>query len=150
MLSLVWMEMTMLIVACLGYVLFHGIPLSAANRKKAPKTIDECGPSEEEKVAQDLQTRLAASDHLAVYKLWQRAKSFDMSSSIPLSGIVNSMQKLGKSTDAILSEFRTALECNDGLFSNDAVAHLDRLAGSREKSEFAPPHELMIRLLSPA
>jgi pentatricopeptide repeat protein len=116
------------------------------------------------------------------------------------------MQKLGKSTDAILSEFRTALECNDGLFSNDAVqtlleslkkdpqnedllsgltkifdsaivqntntkrstkscllsfegalkgnrlnealAHLDRLAGSREKSEFAPPHELMIRLLS--
>eukprot|EP00746_Dinoflagellata_sp_MGD_P158206 gnl/MRDRNA2_/MRDRNA2_86416_c0_seq4.p1 gnl/MRDRNA2_/MRDRNA2_86416_c0~~gnl/MRDRNA2_/MRDRNA2_86416_c0_seq4.p1 ORF type:complete len:1007 (+),score=216.77 gnl/MRDRNA2_/MRDRNA2_86416_c0_seq4:71-3022(+) len=180
--------------------------MSAANRKKVPKTIDESGPSEEEKVAQDLQVQLSKGDHLAVYRLWQRAKSFDMPSSVPLSGIVNSMQKLGKSTDAILSEFRTALECNEGLFSNDAVqtlleslkkdaqhedllsgltklfdvslvhsttqkrstksclasfegalkgnrlnealGHLDRLAGNREKSEFAPPPELMIRLLA--
>merc|ERR1719420_1152696 len=200
------MELSMLIVAILGYILFHGLPMSVINAKKEPKTIDEDGPSEEEKVAQDLQTRLAEGDHLAVYKLWQRAKSFDMPSSIPLSGILNSMQKLGKSTDAILSEFRTALECNEGLFCTDAVqtlleslkkdaqnedllsgltkifdaslvqstttkrsskscllsfegalkgnrlnealAHLDRLTGRREKSEFAPPSELMVRLLA--
>jgi len=205
-LSLVWMELTMLVVATLGYVLFHGLPMSVANGKKAPKTIEEAGPSEEEKVAQDLQVQLSKGDHLAVYRLWQRAKSFDMPSSIPLAGIVNSMQKLGKSTDAILSEFRTALECNEGLFSSDAVqtlleslnkdaqqadllsglfklfdasavqsttqkrsqksclasfegalkgnrlnealGHLNRLAGNREKSEFAPPPELMIRLLA--
>jgi pentatricopeptide repeat protein len=125
---------------------------------------------------------------------------------VPLSGIVGSMQKLGKSTDAILREFRTALECNEGLFSTDAVqtlleslkkdgqheellsgltklfdasgvqsatskrspksvlasfegalkgnrlnealAHLDRLAGRREKSDFTPPSELMTRLLA--
>jgi len=204
MLSLVWMELCMVIVAASGYVLFHGLPMSTVNRKKALPI--DAGPSEEEKVAKDLQTRLAESDHLAVYKLWQRAKSFDMPSSIPLSGIINSMKKLGKSTDAILSEFRTALECNEGLFSNDAVqtvleslkkdaenqellsgltkifdasgvqstsakrsqksciasfegalkgnrlnealGHLDRLAGSREKSEFAPPAELMMRLLA--
>jgi hypothetical protein len=204
MVSLVWMELAMLVVACLGYVLFHGLPMSVVNRKNAPKTIDESGPSEEEKVAQDLQSCLAKGDHHAAYKLWQRAKSFDMPFSIPLSGVLQSMQKLGKSTDAILSEFRTALECNEGLFSTDAVQtliesvkkdaqdedllsgltkifdasgcgstkrspnsclssfegalkgsrlsealmHLERLTGRRDKSEFAPPPELMIRLLA--
>merc|ERR1719335_583010 len=150
--------------------------MSAVNRKKAPKAIDVSGPSEEEKVAQDLESRLAEGDHLAVYKLWQRAKSFDMPSSIPLSGILNSMQKLGKSTDGILNEFRTAIECNDALFSADAVQtlfeslkkdaqneelisgltkildealnHLDRLVGRREKGDFAPPPELLTRLLA--
>merc|ERR1719335_548378 len=175
--------------------------MSVVNRKKAPKAIDVSGPSEEEKVAQDLESRLAEGDHLAVYKLWQRAKSFDMSSSVPLSGIVDSMQKLGKSTDAIVNEFRTAMECNEALFStcavqtlleslkkdaeqeellsrltkifeasgiqntnakrtqkscllslegalkgnrlDEALTHLDRLAGRREKAEFAPPPELM-------
>jgi len=206
MVSLIWMELTMLIVACLGYVIFHGLPMSAVNRKKAPKAIDVSGPSEEEKVAQDLESRLAEGDHLAVYKLWQRAKSFDMPSSVPLSGILNSMQKLGKSTDGILNEFRTAIECNDALFSADAVQtlfeslkkdvqneelisgltkileasgvqntaskrpqksclqsfegalkgnrldealnHLDRLVGRREKGDFAPPPELLTRLLA--
>merc|ERR1719353_926874 len=114
----------MLIVACLGYVIFHGLPMSVVNRKNAPKTIDEAGPSEEEKVAQDLQSRLAQGDHLAVYKLWQRAKSFDMPSSVPLPGILEAMQKLGKSTDAILNEFRTAMECNEALFGADAVQTL--------------------------
>ena len=123
MLSLVWMELTMVLVAACGYVVFHGLPMSVVNRKKF-LAIDESGPSEEEKVAQDLQTRLAENDHLAVYKLWQRAKSFDMPSSIPLSGIVNSMQKLGKSTDAIVSEFRAAMECNECLFSTDSVQTL--------------------------
>jgi len=124
MLSLVWMELSMLIVAIFGYVLFHGVPLTVINAKKAPKTIDESGPSEEEKVAQDLQSRLADGDHLAVYKLWQRIKSFDMPSSVPLPGIVDSMQKMGKSTDAIVNEFRTAIECNEALFSSDAVQTL--------------------------
>jgi len=118
------MELTMLVVACLGYVLFHGLPMSVVNRKRAPKTIEESGPSEEEKVAQDLQSRLAEGDHHAVYKLWQRAKSFDMPSSVPLAGILDSMQKLGKSTDAILNEFRTAMECNEALFGADAVQTL--------------------------
>merc|ERR1719301_476898 len=181
--------------------------MSVVNRKNAPKTIEESGPSEEEQVEQNLQSRLAEGDHLAVYKLWQRAKSFDMPSSVPLSGIVDSMQKLGKSTDAILNEFRTAIECNEALFSTDAVqtlfeslkkdgqneelvsgltkiveasgvsnsagqkrtqkshltsfegalkgnrldeslTHLDRVAGRREKAEFAPPPELMTRLLA--
>ncbi len=65
--SLVWMELSMLLVAIFGYVLFHGVPLSMINAKEAPKTIDESGPSEEEKVAQNLQSRLADDDHLAVY-----------------------------------------------------------------------------------
>jgi hypothetical protein len=207
MLSLVWMELSMLIVAIFGYVLFHGIPMSVITRKKELKTIDESCPSEEEKVAQDLQSRLAEGDHLAVYKLWQRAKSFDMPSSVPLAEIAHSMQKLGKSTDAIINEFRTAIECNEALFTSDAVqslveslkkdaqneelvsgltkmleasgvqsttngkrsqksclasfegalkgnrldeslAHLDRLARNRSKADFAPPPEMMTRLLS--
>jgi len=206
MLSLVWMELSMVLVAICGYLLFHGLPMNEIKVKKAPKTIDESRPSEEEKVAQDLQSRLASGDHLAVYKLWQRAKSLDMPSSLPLPDIVQSMQKLGKSADAILNEFRTALECNEAIFSSDAVqtlveslkknpegeelasgltkifeasgvrsttgkrsqksclasfegalkgnrlnealGHLDRLASTRSKAEFAPPPELMTRLLA--
>jgi hypothetical protein len=34
------------------------------------------------------------------------------------------MQKMGKSTDAIVNEFRTAIECNEALFSSDAVQTL--------------------------
>merc|ERR1719181_813505 len=129
------MELSMIIVAAFGYVLFHGLPLSVANMKKAPKTIDECQPSEEEKAAQNLQRRLAEGDHLAVYKLWQRIKSFDMPSSVPLAGIVDSMQKLGKSTDAILSEFRTAIECNEALFSSDAVQTLLEVLNKGSQNE---------------
>jgi hypothetical protein len=100
-LSLVWMELAMITVASVGSVLFHGMPNLSSPKKKA-KTVDDDGPCEEEKMSQDLQKRLSEGDHLAVYKLWQRAKSFDMPSGVPLSGIVDSMQKLGKRTEAIL------------------------------------------------
>jgi hypothetical protein len=122
--SLVWMELAMIMVASLGYTLFHGFPLASAATKKAAKIIADEGPSEEDLVSQDLQKRLAEGDHRAVYKLWQRAKSFDMPSGVPLSGIVESMQKLGKETEAILREFRTAMECNEALFNADAVQTL--------------------------
>ena len=121
--SLVWMELAMIIVASLGYTLFHGFPLKTAGTKKAKIVVDD-GPSEEDKVSQDLQQRLAEGDHRSVYKLWQRAKSFDMPSGVPLCGIVDSMQKLGKESEAILREFRTAMECNEALFSTDAVQTL--------------------------
>merc|ERR1719482_974096 len=85
-----------------------------------------------------------------------------MPSSVPLAGILDSMQKLGKSTDAILNEFRTAMECNEALFGADAVQTLlesvkkdgqnedlsSGLAKSRGKAEFTPPPELMTRLLA--
>jgi hypothetical protein len=35
--SLVWMELSMLLVAIFGYVLFHGVPLSVMNAKKSTK-----------------------------------------------------------------------------------------------------------------
>jgi len=136
-LSLVWMELTMLAVATCGYVLFHGLPLSSASGKKMAKTIVEEEPSEEEKVSKEIQKRLSEGNHQAVYKLWQRIKSFDMPScSFPLSGIVECMDKLGKSTNVILSEFRSAMECNESLFtteSTQALLEFLRKDGNREE-----------------
>jgi len=123
-LALVWTELLMVVVAGLGYVLFHGLPLTLMNPQKTVKTILEEGPSEEELVSQNLQKRLAEGDHHAVYKLWQRFKSFDLPSSVPLSAVVDSMQKLGKSTSTILGEFRSAMECNEALFTTDTVQAL--------------------------
>merc|ERR1719456_667036 len=116
----------MLAVATCGYLLFHGLPLSSASGKKMPKTIVEEEPSEEEKVSQEIQKRLSeGNNHQAVYKLWQRIKSLDMPScSFPLFGVVESMEKLGKSTEAILGEFRSALECNESLFTSDTTQAL--------------------------
>merc|ERR1719284_2099978 len=98
--SLVSVELAMLAVAVFGYVLFNGIPaLAKVSPGKFVKTIDDEKPTEEELIAQDLQKKLAEGDHRAVYKLWQRAKSFDMPSGVPLSSIVDSMQKLGKTSE---------------------------------------------------
>jgi len=135
-LNLVWMELIMLGVAILGYVLFHGFPLTSGGTKKMVKAIAEEGPSEEEQVSQDLQKRLLEGDHHAVYKLWHRVKSLETPSCIPLSGIIDSMQKLGKSTDAILGEFRSAMECNESLFTTDAIQGLlDSLRKDGENSK---------------
>jgi len=137
-LNLVWMELVMLAVAICGYVVFHGLPLSSGTGKKVVKTIVEEGPSEEEQVSQDLQRSLSEGDHHAVYKLWQRSKSLDTPSCIPLAGIMDSMQKLGKSTDAILGEFRSAMECNESLFTSDTIQGL--LESLREDEEHSKLH----------
>jgi pentatricopeptide repeat protein len=206
-LNLVWMEITMIAVAVCGYVLFHGLPLSSTGGKKMVKTIAEESPSEEEQVSQDIQKSLSEGHHRAVYKLWQRIKSLDMPScSFPLFGVVDSMEKLGKNTEAILGEFRSALECNESLFTSDttqalleslkkcdnhaelltgltklfeasglrgasparsqksslaslegalkggrldeAMNHLNRLPGKKEKAQFTPPVELVTKLIS--
>merc|ERR1719191_1059849 len=118
------MELAMLMMAVLGYALFQGFPLRPGQATKAVKTLASESQSEEEIVSKELQTQLAEGNHRMVYKLWQRAKSFDVPSGVPLSGIVDSMQKLGKTTEAILREFRSAMECNDALFSNDGAQTL--------------------------
>jgi len=120
-LSLVWMELAMIALASFGFLLFNGFPLA----KNRAKKIAEEGPSEEDAVSRDLQQCLAEGRHLAAYKLWQRVKSFDaVPQGIPLFGVVDAMRQLGKTTEAILREFQTSMECNDSPFDADATQML--------------------------
>jgi len=135
-LSLIWMELAMFIVAAVGYVLFHGqIPLISSSRRIKKACGDEAA-SETERAAQEMQRRVAAGDNLGVFKIWQRIKSLDLSpssmgttetdgtTSFPLYAVAVAMRALGKAGHEIAAEFRTAAECNEGLVDADAVAAL--------------------------
>jgi pentatricopeptide repeat protein len=118
--SVMWLELAMLIVAAVGYVLLNGDSL--VPRKKAK--YDEPQP-EPEKIAQELQSKLASGDLLAAYKLWQRAKSVEQAlSGGALFAAADAMRRLGRSTAEIAMEFSSALECNPALGEAEAAAEL--------------------------
>merc|ERR1719379_1576642 len=74
---------------------------------------DEDRPMKEsDLIGRELQRKLSAGDHRAVYKLWQRLKSLDTAPHDCLSGVVRAMQQLGKPSPEILAELRSAMECN--------------------------------------
>merc|ERR1719171_2604661 len=107
------MELLMFAIAGLAYVLFTGrIPGLSPTAKKI--TEDGAEP-EEEKVARELQLHAAAGDHRAVLKLWQRLKSFERAPEVDLLCVVKSLRALGKSDGEVVSELRSALECNANL-----------------------------------
>jgi pentatricopeptide repeat protein len=108
-----WMEIAMLCVAALAYVLFTGrVPGLSPSAKKLS---DDNSASEEEHVARELQSRFDAGDHRAVFKLWQRVKSFDKAPVVSLVSVVQSMEALGKSHSEVCGELRSGLECNASL-----------------------------------
>merc|ERR1719324_1950555 len=89
---------------------------------------------ESDLVGRELQRKLSAGDHRAVYKLWQRLKSLDTAPHGCLSGVVRAMQQLGKPAPEILTEMRSALECN-ATIAEGLVDLLEAL--QREKSSSA-------------
>jgi len=144
-LSLIWMEVAMFMVAAVGYVLFHGeIPL--INSVKRVKKIAGDEPASDnftraaesaEQIAQQLQRKVAAGDHLGAFKLWQRVKSLDLApgatgpkgkettiSCFPLYAVITAMRALGKAGHEIASELRAAAECNERLVDAEALAAL--------------------------
>merc|ERR1719379_2459532 len=74
---------------------------------------------ESDLIGRELQRKLSAGDHRAVYKLWQRLKSLDTTPHGCLAGVVRAMKQLGKPAPEILAELKSAMECNatisDGL-----------------------------------
>merc|ERR550514_864873 len=145
-LSLVWMELLMFGVAAVGYVLFYGgLPLFNAPGKAAAKNISEDSKerTEEERIEKELQTRLSEGDHLAVFKLWQRVKTFDRAPSVSLIHIVESMRKLGKPEPEIVGEIRTAMECNEAFAEREVLgALLDALAKENSLELLGPIAEM--------
>jgi pentatricopeptide repeat protein len=132
--ALIWMELIMVAIASLGYVVFMGrrLPIQQGRKKKGD---DEDRPMKEsDLVGRELQRKLSAGDHRAVYKLWQRLKSLDTAPHGCLSGVVRAMQQLGKPAPEILAELRSALECN-ATISESLVDLLEAL--QREKSSAA-------------
>jgi len=111
--STMWMEIAMLCVAGLAYVLFTG--RAPGLSPLAKKLSEDNAAAEEELVAQELQTRFDAGDHRAVFKLWQRVKSFDKAPVVSLVAVVQSMQALSKSCSEVVGELRSGLECNASL-----------------------------------
>jgi len=111
--STMWMEIAMLCVAALAYVLFTGrVPGLSPTAKKLS---EDNSAMEEEHVARELQSRFDAGDHRAVFKLWQRVKSFDSATLVSLASIVHSLKALGKGSSEICNELRSGLECNSSL-----------------------------------
>jgi len=111
--STMWMEIIMLCVAALAYVLFTGrVPGLSPTAKKLS---EDNSATEEEQVARELQSRFDAQDHRAVFKLWQRVKSFDRAPVVSLAAVVRSMQALGKSCNDVACELRSGVECNASL-----------------------------------
>merc|ERR1719453_1834687 len=121
--SVMWVEIAMFIVAGIVYALLYGgvLPVPAVLKK----VMSDESQSESERVARELQSKLATGDFLAVYKLWQRAKSFDEAvSGGVLIAAAEAMRKLGRSTNDIAGEFKSALECNPALGEGEATADL--------------------------
>lgn len=105
-----WMEIAMLCFAGLAYVLFTGrVPGLSPTAKKLA---DDNSASEEDYVSRELQKRFDAGDYRAVFKLWQRVKSFDKAPVVSLVAVVQSMQALGKNCNEVISELKSGLECN--------------------------------------
>jgi len=81
---------------------------------------------EDDLVAQQLRSSLAEGDHHMAYKLWQRAKSLEGSTSVRLADIVHLLRALGKSHTEVVSELRAAFDCNAS-FGDSAAELLDDL-----------------------
>merc|ERR1719316_672236 len=129
MIAVAWMEPTMFCVAAVLYGVLTGkLPgLKSASREK--KELDNASKlSEEERIVRDLQIRLGENNHHAAFKLWQHIKSLDSVPVFDLAGVVRSMRALGKTSDEVLAELRSGLECNasiaDGV--NDLLEALRR------------------------
>merc|ERR1719379_2378198 len=122
-LSTMSMELIMFAVAGLCYALLYGGLLKppASGKKVAEDGVRQ----EAEEVAKELQNKLNSGDHLAAYKLWQRAKSFEHAlSGEVLTAATKAMRSLGRSASEVAAEFTTALECNPALADGEAATEL--------------------------
>merc|ERR1719379_1620975 len=140
-LSTMSMELIMFAVAGLCYALLYGGLLKP---QRAGKKLAEDGARQEaEEVAKELQNKLNSGDHLAAYKLWQRAKSFEHAlSGEVLTAATKAMRSLGRGASEVAAEFTTALECNPALADGEAATELlDAL-----QKEGGPADELRMQL----
>merc|ERR1719420_1188402 len=107
----------MFMIAVLGYAVFVGRGPLVKGKKRTPFD-DEMSPAqrEEDFIGRKLQSELASGNHQAVIKLWHRLKSLDGAAPPGcFPGVVRTIQKLGKSSDEILAELRSAFDCNAAL-----------------------------------
>merc|ERR1719424_2067343 len=106
-LALVWMELLMCGIAALAYAVFIGrdkLPPALQMKVKKNIDLDDDQPTRElDVVGRDLQNKVSANDHRGVFKIWQRLKSLDGAPHGCLSGVVRSMQQLGKPAPDILA-----------------------------------------------
>merc|ERR1719473_1870477 len=108
--------------AALAYAIFIG-------RDKLPPALQM-----KMKKHDDLQRKVSTNDHKGVFKIWQRLKSLDGAPHGCLSGVVRSMQQLGKPASEILAELKSAVECNPAI-SEGLVELLESLQRENGKSD---------------
>jgi len=118
--SLVWMEFAMFVVAALIYILCVGgapAPFLAAWFPAKKKVMDEDTKSVSPKGRKPRAEMpgVPQADHTAVLKSWQQMKTTGNTVDVELSSVVHSMQKLGKSTADIMAELKSGLQSNPEL-----------------------------------
>jgi len=123
-------EMWLMAAACSVVMLVAGLAVGLGYFQPlsfmAMTTSDSVSTEREEKVVHEMRLKLRSGDHHAAYKLWQRIKSFDVSTSVSLVDVVRLLSSLGKSHAEVVRELRSALECNESLGA-DANELLDDL-----------------------
>lgn len=135
-LALIWMELSMLCIAALGYAAVYGVkvPPALQKMKKHDELEDDQRSRELDVVGRDLQRKVASNDHRGVFKVWQHLKSLDGAPHGSLPGVVRSMQHLGKPSSEILAELKSAVECNAGI-SEGLVELLESLQRDNSKAD---------------
>lgn len=115
--SLIWMELSLILVALLTYTLFiGGVPWVSVNRDKKLSSAS-AGDAAEQKLG-ELHGR---GDYLGVLRLWERAKGSEAAASFDLASVVDAMSKVGRSSAEIMAELQSALAKNPILIEGVAV-----------------------------
>eukprot|EP00929_Paragymnodinium_shiwhaense_P049393 TRINITY_DN24914_c0_g1_i1.p1 TRINITY_DN24914_c0_g1~~TRINITY_DN24914_c0_g1_i1.p1 ORF type:complete len:1074 (+),score=278.77 TRINITY_DN24914_c0_g1_i1:158-3379(+) len=112
-LSLVWMELSMFLVAGIVYVLFLG-----GSRKQVRSGDGPAGKAA--KLAEPVESH-DHGDATDVLSLWSEAQASGTTSAIDLVLVVEAFRKTGKSCTDIIQEFRAGIEANAALLSNIEV-----------------------------
>lgn len=132
--SLVWMEISMFLVAAMVYaVCVGGVQPSLrkvlrweavvqTRKKEAPagpsRRFTPSCPSEAER---EIRGHLAKGDHRSALSVWHRVKSEAEAPKVSLTSVVDSMLKLGYSTTDVVAELRSSLASCPGLLPGIAL-----------------------------
>jgi len=110
--SLVWMELSLLVIAGSLYILFMGVPWPSKESKKE-WAIDGAG-------SKGIKQRISSTDHAGVLRNWESMKISGTTPTIEMASVVHSLTQLGHSPQEVTHELKSALQDNPCLLTGIA------------------------------